>query len=69
MPACSIHDEQRVGAGAHLGTELVEEGLHDVGPDDRQHQAEGGVALGADGAEEVDGGVALVLEPVGRVPF
>jgi hypothetical protein len=44
---------------------LIEEGLHDVGPDDRQNQAEGGVALGADGTEQVDGGVALVLDAGG----
>ena len=49
-------------AWGHLATELVEEGLHDVGPDDRQHQGEGGVALRADGAEEVDRGVALVFD-------
>jgi hypothetical protein len=44
---------------------LVEEGLHDVGPDDRQDQAEGGVALRADRAEQVDGGVALVFDAGG----
>ena len=31
-------------------------------PDDRQDQAEGGVALRGDRAEEVDGGVALVFD-------
>ena len=49
--------------------ELVEEGLHDVGPDDRQHQAEGGVTLRAHGAEEVDGGMALVLDADGAGAF
>ena len=48
-----------------MATELIEEGLHDVGPDDRQDQAEGGVVLRADGAEEVDRGVALVFDAGG----
>lgn len=45
-----------------LIAELVEEGLHGHGRDDRQDQAEGGVALGADGAEQVDGGMTLILD-------
>ena len=61
----------------HLVAELVEEGLHGAGRNDRQDQAKGGVALGADGAEEVDGGMALVfdagragatLEPTPAIP-
>ena len=63
MPAGAVHNEQGVGVWGHLAAELVEEGLHDVGPDDRQDQAEGGIALGADGAEEIDRGVALVFDP------
>jgi len=39
--------------------------LHDVGGDDPQDQTEGGTALGADGAEQVDRGVALVLSAGG----
>ena len=65
MPAGSVHNEQRVRAWGHLAAELVEEGLHDVGPDDRQDQAEGGVALRADRAEQVDGGMALVFDAGG----
>jgi hypothetical protein len=61
VPARSIHHEQGVGARGDLVAELVEEGLHDVGPDDRQDQAEGGTALRADGGEQVDGGMALVF--------
>jgi hypothetical protein len=65
MPAGAVHNEHGVRAWGHLAAELVEEGLHDVGPDDRQDQAEGGVALRADGAEQVDGGVALVFDSRG----
>jgi len=57
-----------------LAAEPVEEGLHDVGPDDRQGQAEGGVAFRANGAEEVGGPIVQgmgrwSLTPVGRLPF
>jgi hypothetical protein len=52
-----------------LVAELIEEGLHDVGRDDRHDQAEGGIALRADGAEEVDGGMALVFNAGGAAAF
>ena len=51
-----------MSAWGHLPAELIEEGLHDVGRDGGQDQAEGGVAFRANGAEQVDGGVALVLD-------
>ena len=62
-----------MGAGRHLHAELVEEGLHGGSRDDGQDQAEGGVALGADGAEQVDGPIIQEpgrwsFTPVGRVP-
>ena len=66
VPAGAVHNQQGVRAGGDLAAELVEEGLHDVGRDDRQNQAESGITLGADGAgadgaEEVNGPIVQVL--------
>jgi hypothetical protein len=35
VPARAVHNEHGMGAGGDLVAELVEEGLHDVGRDDR----------------------------------
>ena len=69
MPTGAVDREQGVRAGENLAAEPVADGLHDVGPDDRQNRAAGGTAPRADGAEERERGVPLVLVPVGRVPF
>lgn len=61
MPAGSIHREQRVHAWGHSAAGLVEEGLQHVGPDDRQDQGEGGIALVADDVPQADG-------PIDREP-
>jgi hypothetical protein len=66
-------DRERVGFSRDLLAEPVEEGLHGVGGDDRQHRAEGGVALGPGGAEQVDGPIVQALgrwsfTPVCRLP-
>lgn len=62
VPTRTVHQQQSVSFRCELVAELVEEGLHRIGRDDRQHQPEGGVAFGTDGAEQVDGGMALVLD-------
>ncbi|MDV7402418.1 hypothetical protein RZS08_63945, partial [Arthrospira platensis SPKY1] len=61
VPAGLVQNEERVSVRGDLRAELVEEGLHRCGRDDRQDQAESGVTFGADGAEQIDGVMALVL--------
>jgi len=61
-------DDEGVSVGSDVAAELVEEELHRRGGGVRQNQAAGGVALGADGAEERDRFVPLVLEAGGSDP-
>lgn len=67
MTACAVGDQKRVDTSSELIAELVEKGLHGAGGDDRQHQAEGDVALRADGTEQVDGSLALILAAGGSL--
>jgi hypothetical protein len=62
VPARTVDQDQGVRVRCDLAAEPVEDGLHRVGRDDRQDQVESGVALAADGAEQVDGGMALILD-------
>jgi hypothetical protein len=69
----TVYCQERVGARCHWLAELVEEGRHDADGDDRQGEAEPSTAPGTGRIEQVDGGMALVLD-AGRagaalVPF
>jgi|GEM_PF-2126204 len=54
VPTGPVDQQQRTGVRRHLAAELVEEGPHRRGPDDRRHEAEGGVGLGADRVEQLE---------------
>jgi hypothetical protein len=60
MPAGTVQDDDRMGAGRHGRGELVEHRLHGGGAHLRQNQGDAVVALGADGAEQISGLVAQV---------
>ena len=60
VPAGAIQDDDGMGAGRHGRGELVEHGLHRDRTHLGQNQGHAVVALGADGAEQVEGVVPEV---------
>ena len=60
MPAGTVQDDDRMGAGRHGRGELVEHRLHGGRAHLGENQGHAVIALGADGAEQIDGVVAQV---------
>jgi transposase len=65
MPASAVHDDQGVGAWDDGPTQLVEHQLHGRGRDVGENQRNTGVALGADGTEQIGRLVAEVTPATG----
>ena len=63
MPAGAVEDERGVGPGRHGPRQLGQEQVHGRGRDLGQDQRDARVALGADRAEQVGGGEALLVHP------
>lgn len=61
VPSRLIEHEEGVGSRPHLGCDLIQMPLHGQGVAARQDQGGTDAALGADGAEDVDGLGALVM--------
>ena len=67
MPAGAVHDDQGVGAWDDGPTQLVEHQLHGRGRDVGEDQRDTGVALGADGTEQIGRLVAEVTPATGSM--
>jgi hypothetical protein len=60
MPAGTIHQDDGVGLGGDVATDLVEVHLHGAGVGEGQHEGGALAPAGTDGAEQIGVGVALV---------
>jgi hypothetical protein len=63
VPAGPVEDERGVAPGRDRSRQLGQEQAHRRGRDLGQDQRDAGVPLGADGAEQVDRGEAVLAPP------
>ena len=63
VPAGAVEHQRDVGPGRHGPRQLGQKDLHGCSRDLGQHQGDAGAALGADRAEQVGGGEALLPHP------
>jgi len=61
MPAGVVDQHHGVAAFGHLAGDLLQQQVHAGGRDLRQHQRHSGITLRADGAKDVSGAIAQVL--------